>query len=736
MKHAAIPMGYLALATLLGSSAMAQSIPLPTSDPDARAAEMVRQMTVAERRDLLLGRLTPMVPAKKRPADVALGVGYSPGVARLNLPSLSETDAGLGVANITGQLRAKDVATALPSGPALAATWNPDLAEASGRMIGSEARAKGFNVLLAGGANLVRDPRGGRTFEYFGEDVLLTGIMAGRSIRGVQSNAILSTVKHFALNAQETGRDTLSVEMGEAAMRESDLLAFQLAIELGKPASVMCSYNRIGGVYACENSFLLNDVLRRDWGYKGFVMSDWGAVHSVSLRAGLDRESGTKPSDTPWLGGAALDKALADGSVTQADIDRAALRIVRSMYAVGAVDAPVKSGGAIDYDANGRIAQQVAEQGIVLLKNERGLLPIAKTAKRILLVGGHADIGVLAGAGSSQVAPVGGPALWLPVPGQPVYIRRFYMPSSPQKSLQEAMPGAVVSYDDGTDPARAAAAARGADLVVVFGEQFSAEGSDVRTLDLPDGQNGLIDTVARANPKTVVVLETNGAVLMPWLDKVGAVVAAWYPGQHGGRALARILSGAVNPSGRLPLTFPRSVDQLPAPTLPGSDLLRQREGKDIYDMPAGTKFDVRYPEGADVGYRWFDRRGQKPLFAFGHGLSYTRFTYDRLRLDAASGLTATFRITNAGARDGAEIAPVYAQIGGSRRVVGWVRAELKAGESRTYTVTAEPRLLASFDTAAKRWVIAAGSCAVDVGGAVNEPKLRGTVRLASRQIAP
>jgi beta-glucosidase len=354
--------------TLLASSTLAAlasaavaALPLK---PDVRAEQTLKQMTLDERFDLIRGVMPFLLPAAEKPRGVIFGAGYVKGVPRLGVPALIESDASLGVANIASVMRRGDVATALPSGAAMAATWDPALVERAGAAIGAEARAKGFNVLLAGGMNLVREPRNGRNFEYLGEDPLLAGTLGGHAIRGVQSARIISTIKHYALNAQETGRTVLSANLDEAALRESDLLAFEIGIEIGQPGAVMCAYNQINGVYACENSFLLNDVLRRDWGYQGFVMSDWGAVHSPSIRAGLDQESGTQASNTPYFG-ALLRAELAAGRVSEADIDRAVRRILRTMYASGVADDPVKMGQPIDYAAHGQVAQAVAEAGIV-----------------------------------------------------------------------------------------------------------------------------------------------------------------------------------------------------------------------------------------------------------------------------------------------------------------------------------------------------------------------------------
>ena len=692
-------------------------------------------MTMDEKLQLLSSRLPHRTPAAELPAHLSFGGGYAPGVPRLGIPYLAESDAGLGVANMGASLRAGDTATAFPSGAAMASTWDPSLIERTGRAMGAEARGKGFNVLLAGSMNLVREPRNGRNFEYLGEDPLLAGVLGGHIVRGIQSNGVISTIKHFTLNAQETGRTSVSANISEAAMRESDLLAFQIAHEIGAPGSVMCSYNRVNSVYACENSFLLNDVLRRDWHFRGWVMSDWGAVHSVSIRAGLDQESPNTRADQIAYFDAPLRAAIAAGQVTTADVDRSVRRILRTMYAVGATYEPVRSEANIDYSANAATARMVAENGLVLLKNDGGILPIAASAQRILLVGGHADRGTLQGGGSSQVNPVGGPGLSLTISGEPIYHRRFYSPSAPLAALRALLPQAQISYDDGGDPQRAASAARSADLVIVFAEQLTAEGRDVPTISLPDQQDALIDAVAAANRRTVVVLETGGPVAMPWINRVGAVLEAWYPGQRGGEAIARVLSGVVNPSGRLPFTFPRSIDQTPNPRLPGTSITRTADGTVSFDMPRHqAPFDAAYPEGADVGYRWYDRTHADPLFNFGFGLSYTSFAYSDLSVRGGSGLTARFRLANTGARAGIETPQIYVRVNGVRHLVGWSRVPLRPGESRVVTVTAEPRLLARYDVGARRWQIAGGRYEVEVSAAADRPRLHTTATLGQRSI--
>ena len=634
------------------------------------------------------------------------------GVPRLGIPAIKETDASLGVANI-GNMRKEFVATALPASMLLGASWDPDLAFRGGAMIGSEARASGFGILLAGGANLIRDPRAGRNFEYISEDPLLTGVLAGRSIAGIQSNKMISTMKHFALNNQETGRAVYSVEMSEQSMRETELLAFQIANEVGKPGSVMCSYNRVNGVYACENRFLIRDVLKRDWGYKGFVMSDWGAVHSTeALVNGLDKKSGGN-IDTKLFFSKELEPKLADGTVPYTAVDDAARRILRTLFASGLADAPPAQ-STIDYHAHAETAQAAAEGGMVLLRNEGNLLPLASTVRRIAVIGGHADIGVLSGGGSSQVVPVGGFALELKHKGP---IRRSYGGTAPLVALRSEFPNALVDYADGKDVGAAAELARNADVAIVFGEKWSNESDDSADMSLGEGQDELVDAVASANPRSVVILETGNAVTMPWAAKVPAVLTAWYPGQRGGAAIARILSGKVNPSGHLPVTWPAALDQLPLPILPGSDVpranadVRRAVGYQADRMP----FSLRYPEGSDIGYRWFERTAARPLYPFGFGLSYSAFRYDRVKVAGGRALKVRFRVTNIGSRDGADVPQVYVSPpGGTKRLIGWSKPYLKTGESRTITITADPRIIGDFDVASQRWIVRHGQYAVEI----------------------
>ena len=687
--------------------------------PDARAAAVVAQMTRDEKLLLVFGQFGTDFPSKnfKAAAEARPGsAGYIPGIPRLGIPARWETDAGVGVATQGGAEKKRE-RTSLPSGLATTATWDPDMAYRGGAMIGDEARRSGFNVMLAGGVNLMRDPRNGRNFEYGGEDPLLAGTMVGEQIRGIQSNAIISTVKHYAINDQETDRDTGNSIVEPAAARVSDLLAFQFAIERSDPGAVMCAYNKVNGTHACENRFLLTDVLRRDWKWPGYVMSDWGAVHSTSpaANAGLEQESGSV-FDKEFYFGAPLKAAVARGEVPEARLTEMATRILRSMFAHGLFDRPVAE-AKIDMAGHAQVTRADAEAGAVLLRNEGALLPLSPSVKRIAVIGGYADKGVLAGGGSSLVYPEGGnavpglePKTW---PG-PV----MYHPSAPLAAIKRLAPGATVRFASGNDAAEAARLAADSDVVIVFATQWSGEAFDV-SLTLPNNQDALIDAVARANPRTAVVLETGGPVLTPWAGRVGAIMEAWFPGTAGGEAIANLLFGRVSPSGRLPATFPASVDQLPRPEVPHPG-------------------DTRYSEGATVGYKWYDARKLEPAFPFGHGLTYTRFGYAGLTASAGNGtVTARFRVSNTGARDGAAVPQVYVAGTGweaPKRLGGWSKVQLKPGESREVAVTIDPRLLATWNEARREWRIAGGTYQVMLAASARDIQQTTTVRVPARTL--
>ena len=705
-----------------------QSGPL---DADARAREIETQMTDDERFSLLVGvmgaagELWPLRD-ERIPPGVPMSAGYVPGIPRLGVPALQMSDAGLGVTN--PGYRPGDTATALPAGLALAASFNPTLARTAGEAIGREARSRGFNVQLAGAMNLARDPRNGRNFEYLSEDPLLTATIAAESVNGTQGQGVISTVKHYSLNCNETNRHWLDAVIDPDAHRESDLLAFEIAIERSQPGAVMTAYNKVNGDYASRNHVLNNDVLKGAWGYRGWVMSDWGATSSWECALhGLDQECGAQLDVVFWQSEAFSDRlrtAYADGGLPKERLSDMVRRILRSMFAVG-ID-QWEAAPAPDMAAHNEIALQIARQGIVLLKN-RGVLPLAPdSAARIAVIGGYALTGVPIGCGSSAVVPPGGFAAVIPMGGPALTggSRNLYLlPSSPVDELKKQLPKAQIEFDPGISPAEAVLAARRADIAIVFAIRVEGEGFDSADLSLPWGQDAVIAAVSAANANTVVVLETGNPVSMPWRDSVNAIVQAWYPGQAGGQAIAEIVVGQVNPSGRLPITFPLDLDQTPRPELP--DL----------GAPWGTSSTIRYTEGADVGYRWFARTGQVPMFAFGHGLSYTAFEYRDLVAAGDRTIEASFTVVNTGDRSGADVPQLYltaAPGGQMSRLLGFERVELKPGESRRVTIQADPRLLARYDGGAGSWRIEPGGYAVAVGASAISPRLTGEVELAGR----
>jgi beta-glucosidase len=654
-----------------------------------------------------------------------------PGIPRLGLPDINLADSAVGV---RGAARDSRYATLLPSVIGMASSWDPKMGFLYGSVIGRELRDQGYNMSIGGGVDLIREPRNGRNFEYASEDPVLSGTMVGELAMGVQSQEVMGDIKHYVLNDQETGRNTLDAVLNERAMQETDLLGFQIAIGMAKPAGVMCSYNRVNGDYACENTYTLTDVLKDAWGFKGFVLSDWDGTHSTvkAALAGLDME---QPGDKYF--GAPLQAAVIAGTVPEARLDDMVHRIVRSMFACGVVDHP-PARRAVDPFAGRDDARKIEEESLVLLKNEGGVLPLASGgAKTIAVIGGRADFGVLSGGGSAQVdAPGGrvGGSEW----GVPVYF-----PSSPLRYLREqAGSEAAVSFDAGTDVAEAAKAAAKAQVVVVFVTQWMSEGMDRLTLSLPDdngvGQDALVEAVAKANPNTVVVLETGGPVSMPWSAQVKGIVEAWYPGIGGGEAIANVLFGRVNASGKLPVTFAASDAQLPHPEVTG---LTAETGNNGMDASANhgmesKNFPVDYNvEGMLVGYKWFEVKERTPLFPFGFGLSYTSFAYSDLKV-AEGAASVSFTVRNTGARAGDEIAEVYVTLPKSagepfRKLVGFERVRLAAGASETVTVPVKPLYLKTFSSEKKGWERIGGEYGIEVGGSSAKLPLKTEVRLAA-----
>jgi len=674
--------------------------------PDDRVDLVLKELTLDEKIALMHGNGQPG-SGRQMPTTLLGngGAGYVFGIPRLGIPSIQMSDAAYGVRSSAENGR---YSTALPSDLALAATWDTQAACDYGALIGRELRAQGYNMSLAGGVNLAREPRNGRTFEYQGEDPILAGTIVGNRIKCERAQHVIADIKHFALNDQESGREEVNVVIGKRAMRESDLLAFQIGIDIGKPGAVMCSYNAVNGDFACENTYLLTTVLKKAWNFKGFVLSDWGATHSTvkASAAGLDHEEALDD-----FFGEKLKAAVQSGAVPMAELDEHVHRILRSEFASGIVDFPALK-SVVDVEDGFETSRQLAEQSIVLLKNNNAILPLdSVVVRRIAIIGLHADTGMISGGGSAQVDPPGHPsAEWQ---------AQVWFPTSPLKAVSARAPSANVQFDSGANPASAAALAKQADVAIVFAYQWMSEDMDLPSLSLPDGQDALIEQVAAANPHTIVVLETGSVVTMPWINSVSAVVESWYAGSKGADAVARILFGDVNPNAKLPITFPRSEADLPHPKL----VTPPPVVEPVSGTPAGKPtFNVNYDEGLRVGYKWYDSEHKPVLFPFGYGLSYTTYSYSGLKVNAGKdATTVTFTVKNTGARAGAEISEVYAALPASaeeppKRLVGWTKLRLNPGESRQVSVTVDNSYLSIFDESMEAWKLVPGAYTFMVGG--------------------
>ena len=684
--------------------------------PEVRAELALKQMTLYEKLALLHGNGMANNPTWTMPLTHLAngGAGYVEGVKRLGIPPLVISDAAYGIrdSGVNGRY-----ATAMPSNLGAASARDPESACAYGEVIGSELRAQGFDMTLGGGANLAREPRNGRTFEYAGEDPLLAGTLDGNMMKCEQAQHVVGDIKHYALNDQETGRFIVNSIISRRAMQESDLLAFHIAISIANPGAVMCSYNRINGDFGCENSYTLRDVLKRDWGFKGFVISDWAGTHSTekASTAGLDQE---EPMADYF--GPKLKEAVAAGRVPLSEIDDHARRVLYAEFLSGVVDDPPRK-SVVDVEKGLEVAQRVEEKSIVLLKNSDSVLPIEPSKiHSIAIIGGHADVGMLSGGGSAQVDPPGGNAIMPPGKGETHWQDHIWFPTSPLKALRTKLPNTKIDFDSGTDLKSAANLAKRSDVAIVFAYQWISEDMDLPSLSLLDNQDALIEQIAAANPRTIVVLETGTAITMPWLDKVAGVVEAWYAGSVGHKALANVLVGEVNPAGKLAITFPKSETDLPHPVIPP-----------LPPQDQALSYTVHYDEGTEVGYKWYEAKHKHPLFAFGFGLSYTSYVYASLTVDSAA-KTVHFTVKNTGKRAGTEIAEVYARLPKGadesfKRLVGWKRVTLVPGESQTVTVAIDPRVLQTFDDTTARWNFVPGDYEIMVGASSDNAPLRGSL---------
>ncbi|HST11497.1 MAG TPA: glycoside hydrolase family 3 C-terminal domain-containing protein [Terriglobales bacterium] len=701
--------------------------------PDERASMVLKEMTLDEKISLLHGTgmdgLSPMSPLATRSNG---GAGYVVGVKRLGIPDIQMADAAYGVRASGENGR---YSTALPSDLAGAASWDTNAAYEYGALIGRELRAQGYSMSLGGGVNLTREPRNGRTFEYMGEDPILAGTMVGHVMKGLQAQHVIGDIKHYALNDQESGRNAVNVNISERAMRETDLLAFEIGIRTGDVSAVMCAYNRVNGDYSCENKRLLTDILKRDWKFPGFVLSDWQGTHSTvkASAAGLDHE---EPGEIFY--GPEFKKAVEAGKITTAQLDDHVRRILRSMFASGVVDDPPRK-SVVDVVNGFEVAQKIAEQSIVLLRNENNQLPLdASKLRNIAVIGAHSDVGMISGGGSAQVDPPVGNAILPPGKGQTRWLEPMWFPTAPLKAIRAKAPRANVQYDPGTDPAQAAALAQKADVAIVFAYQWQSEGMDLPTLALPENQDDLIAKVAAANPHTIVVLETGSPTTMPWAQQVNGILEAWYAGSRGADAVANVLFGDVNPSAKLPVTFPLKDSDVPHPVIvqpPAASTTKDGDSDAWKKIAAGLPaFQISYDEGLKVGYKWYDAEKKPVLFPFGYGLSYTTYAYSDLKVESAQGVRVTFTVKNTGSRDGAEVAQVYAALPASaaeppKRLVGWGKIALAAGESKQVNVDVDRQYLSIFDEKKNGWQLVPGEYAILVGGSSQDLPLHDSVTL-------
>ncbi len=664
-----------------------------TLPADQRAELLVRGLTLPEKQELLWGDEQFDVPGGR---ERHTGTNY--GIPRLDVPPLYLSDGPVGPRQGAG-------ATAMPAPLGLAAAFDPALAARAGALVAAEAKAKGNDLVYAPTVNLMRTPRGGRTFEGYGEDPFLAGRTAVGWITGAQATGVIASVKHFAVNNQETERMSINAEIDERTLRELYLPQFAAAVKEARAGAVMCAYPKVNGQYACENEHLLKEILNGEWGFQGIVLADYPAAHdtAASLRNGLDFE----PSGFAYAP-SATNLALLTGRVTEADIDARVRRILRTMFAFGAFDrsAYADDPAQIPVAAHAAVAREVEEGAITLLENRDRALPLdPKKIRTIALIGSDAAR-FKSGGGSSNVTPL--------------------VTVTPKQGLeQRAGPAIELRYDGSDDPARSARTAAGADAAVVVVADSASEGADQPCLRLgcTDGDardlDAVIEAVAKANPRTIVVTETSGPVLTPWRGSVAALVEAWYPGQSGGAAIARVLFGDVDPGGRLPATFPDREEQLP-------------QWGDAESFP-GVGGTVKYKEGVLVGYRWFDERELEPAYPFGHGLSYTSFAFSRLRVvRSAGGTTVSATVKNTGARTGLAVPQLYLGLPDPAEGVtqppyqlkGFTKFSLAPGASRRVSFTLDARAFSYWDTSAKRWAVAPGCSGIAVGASSRDLPLR------------
>ncbi|WP_321438570.1 glycoside hydrolase family 3 C-terminal domain-containing protein [uncultured Bacteroides sp.] len=662
----------------------------------------------------------------------------SAGVPRLGIPEVWCTDGPHGIRaevfwdewNTAGWTN--DSCIAFPALTCLAATWNPEMSALYGKSISEEARYRNKNVLLGPGVNIYRTPLNGRNFEYMGEDPYLSSTMVVPYIQEVQKNGVAACVKHFALNNQETDRDHINVNVSDRALYEIYLPAFKAAVQKGGAWAIMGSYNKYKGEHCCHNQYLLNDILRKEWGFDGVVVSDWGGVHDTkqAIYNGLDMEFGSWTNGLTWSASNAYDnyylampflKLLRSGEVKEEEVDKKVRNILRMIFRTTMnKNRPFGSFGTEEHALAGR---KIAQEGIVLLQNNKNILPVdLAKVKRIAVIGENAVKRMTIGGGSSSLkakyeqSPLAGLKQRIGSQAEIVYAPGYESPAVAEQDVKGAKAPERKVIDVLGLREEAVAAAKNADIVLFFGglnknEHQDCEGSDRKEYELPYSQNELISALAKANPNLAVVLITGNGVAMPWAKEVSAIVEGWYSGTEAGNAIASVLMGDVNPSGKLPFTIPVS--------------LKDNGATVMGDYPGDGKEET-YKEDIFVGYRWADKQKAKPLFSFGHGLSYTTFAYgkaeiDKSKISADEQLTVSIKVKNTGKRSGSEVAQLYiSDLKSSlprpvKELKGFKKIQLNAGEEQKVSFTISKEELSFYDDTKHSWIAEPGMFEAIVG---------------------
>jgi beta-glucosidase len=708
----------------------------PNLPADKRVADLLQRMTLEEKATMVSGS----------------GWMESAPIERLAIPAIKMADGPMGVRSWFGSSAITSAAnapmkvetTSFPSGVAMASTWDTDLVNREGKAIGQEVKALGRDMILGPTININRQPLWGRNFEGYGEDPYLSGQLGVAYIKGVQSEGVIPSVKHFAANNEEYERHRVNATIDERTLHEIYLPAFEAAVQQGGAWNVMSAYNKVNGIHCGESDYLLDKILKQDFLFKGFVVSDWGSTYSTAptVNAGMDLEMPGGPAMQKWManprtqesgngdGWLVPEKVLAEvkaGHIREATLDDNVGRILRVIFLSGIFDHPHAAGGEVDTPEEKAVALQGETEGIVLLKNEGSLLPLDEhSVHSIAVIGPNAAVARTGGGGSSLVRP------------------KYSI--SPLDGIKQRAGGAVeVSYALGvgmegedatqdTPEARTKAlneaveAAGKADVAVVVVGRYNkleGEGFDVKTMDLPAGQDELIAAVERANPHTVVVLNTGDPVTMTkWIDKTPALLDMWYGGQEGGHALASILFGDANPSGKLPVTLPKKYEDNPAAAnYPGKDL------------------EVNYAEGIYVGYRYYDTKNVEPQFPFGFGLSYTKFEYSDLKLQQTENFGKNFaprytvNVRNVGTRAGAEVVEFYIHDGHAKidrpehELKGFERVDLEPGQTKTVEFKLNREALSYWNPATKAWQADPGTFEIQVGSSSRDIRLKVPLKL-------